>query len=279
MQRAPAVAGSFYPAQPHALKAEVARFLVRAPVPQAVKAVVSPHAGLRYSGAVAGAVYASIQCPAVFLMLGPNHRGVGAPVAIMSAGEWETPLGAVAIDRDLATSLCNTCPLIREDQAAHAREHALEVQLPFLQSLGVSFQIVPLVFGMLPYDICRELARAIAHTVRGTHRPVVVVASTDMTHCGDYYRHHPPAGMTAQTFAYQEDRYAIDRMLALDAKGLYEVVRQRRMTMCGAIPTTVALLACQELGATAATLVRYMTSGDISGDLDTVVGYAGLLIT
>ena len=144
--------------------------------------------------------------------------------------------------------------------------------------LGASVQIVPLVLGLVPYEVCQELARAIAHTVRRTNRAVVVVASTDMTHCGDSYRHLPPAGMTAQMFAYQEDRYAIDRMLALDAKGLYEVVRQRHITMCGFIPTTVALLACQELGATAATLVRYMTSGDISGDLDTVVGYAGLLI-
>ena len=144
--------------------------------------------------------------------------------------------------------------------------------------LGAPVQIVPLVLGLVRYEVCQELARAIAHTVRRSNRAVVVVASTDMTHCGDSYRHLPSAGMTAQIFAYQEDRYAIDRMLALDAKGLYEVVRQRRMTMCGVIPTTVALLACQELGAATATLVRYMTSA-ISGDLDTVVGYAGLLIT
>ena len=130
----------------------------------------------------------------------------------------------------------------------------------------------------MPYEVCQELAQTVARTVRRTSRAVVVVASTDMTRCGDYYRHLPPAGMTAHTFAYQEDRYAIDRMLALDARGLYEVVHQRHITMCGFIPTAVVLLACQELGATAATLVHYMTSGDTSGDLDTVVGYAGLSI-
>ena len=278
MRRTPAVAGLFYPAQPEALKAEVTRLLSPRQAPQPVKAVVSPHAGLGYSGAVAGAVYGRIHCPAVFLLLGPNHRGVGAPVALTAEGEWETPLGAVAIDREVATALRSACPLIREDPVAHAHEHSLEVQLPFLQMLGAAVHIVPLVLGLVPYEVCQELAHAVAQTVRRTSRAVVIVASTDMTHCGPHYRHLPPAGMTAHAFAYQEDRYAIDRMLALDAQGLYEVVRQRHITMCGFVPTTVALLACQELGATAATLARYMTSGDIGGDLDTVVGYAGLLI-
>jgi AmmeMemoRadiSam system protein B len=278
MRRTPAVAGLFYPAQPEALKAEVTRLLSPRQAPQPVKAVVSPHAGLGYSGAVAGAVYGRIHCPAVFLLLGPNHRGVGEPVALTAEGEWETPLGAVAIDREVATALRSACPLIREDPVAHAHEHSLEVQLPFLQMLGAAVHIVPLVLGLAPYEVCQELAHAVAQTVRRTSRAVVIVASTDMTHCGPHYRHLPPAGMTAHAFAYQEDRYAIDRMLALDAQGLYEVVRQRHITMCGFVPTTVALLACQELGATAATLARYMTSGDIGGDLDTVVGYAGLLI-
>jgi len=120
MRRPPAVAGSFYPAHPDALQAEVARLLSFAPEPQVVKAVISPHAGLGYSGAVAGAVFGRIYCPAVFLMLGPNHRGVGEPVALMADGEWETPLGAVAIDREVATALRSACPLIREDQVAHA---------------------------------------------------------------------------------------------------------------------------------------------------------------
>jgi AmmeMemoRadiSam system protein B len=278
MRRTPAVAGLFYPAQPGALKAEVARLLSPRQEPQPVKAVISPHAGIGYSGAVAGAVYGRIHCPAVFIALGPNHMGVGEPVALMAEGEWETPLGAVAIDREVATVLRSACPLIREDPVAHAREHSLEVQLPFLQMLGEAFHIVPLVLGLVPYEVCEELAHAVAQAVRRTSRSVVIIASTDMTHCGQHYRHLPPAGMTAQAFAHQEDRYAIERMQALDPKGLYRVVRQRHITMCGFVPTTVALLACQELGATSATLVRYMTSSDISGDPDTVVGYAGLLI-
>jgi len=278
MRRTPAVAGSFYPAQPNALKAQVARLLSPRHEPQTVKAVVSPHAGIDYSGMVAGAVYGRIHCPEVFLLLGPNHLGIGASIALMAEGEWETPLGAVTIDRHVATVLRSASPRIREDPSAHAREHSLEVQLPFLQMLGEAFHIVPLLLGLLPYDVCQELGHAVAQTVRRSERSVVIVASTDMTHCGPHYRHLPPVGMTAHAFAYQEDRYAIDRIVALDAKGLYQVVRQRQITMCGFVPTTVALLACQELGATAATLVRYMTSGDVSGDLHTVVGYAGLLI-
>jgi AmmeMemoRadiSam system protein B len=256
----------------------VARLLSSRQEPQPVQAVVSPHAGIGYSGTVAGAVYGCIGCPAVFLMLGPNHRGVGEPVALMAEGEWETPLGAVPIDRELAATLRDTCPLVRDDPIAHACEHSLEMQLPFLQMLGEACRIVPLVLGPVPYEVCQELGHAVAQTVQRSGRSVVIVVSTDMTHCGRHYRHLPPAGMTAQAFAYQEDQYAIDRMLALDPKGLYRVVRQRHITMCGIVPTTVALLACQELGATTAVLVRYMTSGDVSGDLDTVVGYAGLLI-
>jgi MEMO1 family protein len=278
MRRMPAVAGFFYAAQPEALKAEIAPLLSPRQGAQPVRAVVSPHAGIGYSGAVAGAVYGRIRCPEVFLLLGPNHMGVGEPVALMTEGEWETPLGAVAIDREVATALQGSCLRIREDPLAHAREHSLEVQLPFLQMLGEAFHIVPLVLGLLPYEVCQELGHAIAQTVQRTERSVVIVASTDMTHCGRHYRHIPPAGMTAHAFAYQEDRHAIDRMLALDPEGLYRIVRQRHITMCGFVPTTVALLACQELGATSATLVCYMTSGDVSGDLDTVVGYAGLLI-
>jgi MEMO1 family protein len=279
MRRMPAVAGFFYPAQPEALRAEVARLLLPRQQPQPVKAVVSPHAGIAYSGAVAGAVYGCIRSPEVVILLGPNHRGAGESVALAPEGEWETPLGAVTVDTEVAGALRRACPLIREDPVAHAREHSLEVHLPFLQVLGAAFHIVPLVLGLLPYEVCQELGHALAQTVQRTGRSVVIVASTDMTHCGRHYRHLPPAGMTAHAFAYQEDQYAIDRMVALDPLGLYQIVRQRQITMCGFVPTTVTLLACQELGATAATLVRYRTSGDVSGDLDTVVGYAGLIIT
>lgn len=278
MRRQPAVAGFFYPDDPEVLRAQTRRLLVATGERQPAMAVVSPHAGLHYSGAVAGEVYGRLQPAAVYLLLGPNHTGRGRPVACMDEGEWETPLGTVAIDRPLALTLQAACPLISQDSLAHAREHSLEVQLPFLQLIDGAFGIVPIVFGLLPYAACEALGRAVAQAVRRASRPVVIVASTDMTHCGGSYRHLPPPGMTAQAFAHQEDRHAIERMLALDPEGLYRVVRQRHITMCGFIPTTVTLVACRELGATNATLVRYMTSADVNGDVDTVVGYAGLLI-
>jgi MEMO1 family protein len=278
MRRKPAVAGYFYPAEPSVLRAAMERLLAPPVDTQPVKAVVSPHAGIQYSGAVAGAVYAYLRVPEVFLLLGPNHAGLGPPMALNTEGEWETPLGTVSIDDELAAALIEAAPRIQEDSVAHAREHALEVQLPFLQAIGTAFRIVPLLLGLLSYDVCAELGHAIARTVHGTGRSVVIIASTDMTHCGRSYRHLPPAGMTAHAFACQEDRYAVERIVALDPLGLYRVVRERNITMCGFIPTTVALLACQELGATSATLVRYTTSGEVSGDRDTAVGYAGVLI-
>jgi AmmeMemoRadiSam system protein B len=278
MRRQPAVAGYFYPEAPDRLRAEVARLLTAEGEARPVKAVVSPHAALQYSGAVAGAVYARMHRPEVCIILGPNHTGVGEPVALMAEGVWETPLGLVHIDRELAEALQAACPFVRQDPTAHAGEHALEVQLPFLQVLGEGIRIVPVVLGMLAYPLCAALGHALAQTVRQARASVVIVASTDMTHCGRSYRHLPPAGMTAHAFACQEDRYAIDRILALDPEGLYRVVRERHITMCGVIPTTVTLVACRDLGARRATLVRYMTSGEVSGDYDTVVGYAGVLI-
>lgn len=278
MRRKPAVAGQFYPSEPDILRAEVSRFTGIHEERRPVKGVVSPHAGIMYSGPVAGAVYAGIHLPEVFMLLGPNHTGLGQPLALVSEGEWETPLGVVPIDRELATDLRAASPILHEDTVAHAREHSLEMQLPFLQALGSGFRIVPLVLGYLPYDVCEALGHAVAQAVQRSSKSVVIVASTDMTHCGRSYRHEPPAGMTAHDFACQEDRWAIDRIAALDPRGLYQVVRERNITMCGFIPTTITLMACRELGATTATLVKYMTSGEVSGDLNTVVGYAGFVI-
>ncbi len=130
------------------------------------------------------------------------------------------------------------------------------MQLPFLQTLGKACHIVPLALGLVPCEVCQQLGHAVAQTVQRSSRSVIIVASTNMAHCGRHYRHLPPAGTTAHAFAYQEDRYAINRLLALDLQGLCQVVQQRHITMCGVVPTIVALLACQELGATAATLVR-----------------------
>jgi AmmeMemoRadiSam system protein B len=265
MVRRPAVAGYFYPQ-----KAEELRSMIRGMVdPEAKKekawAVVSPHAGFVYSGPVAGAVYSSVILPDRFILLGPSHRGQRSVFAIMDEGTWKTPLGEVPIDTELAASLLGGSPLVRVEADAHGQEHSLEVQLPFIQFLKPAFSIVPVcVSPAAEYDALEELGKALAAAIRSSGRNILIVSSTDMSH---YVSHET---------AKRKDALAIDRIRALDGRGLYEVVVEENISMCGFQPTTAAVLAAKELGAARADLVRYMTSGETSGDFSQVVGYAGL---
>jgi AmmeMemoRadiSam system protein B len=229
------------------------------------RAVVSPHAGFSYSGYVAGAVFSSVVLPEHFLILGPSHRGQRSVFGIMTEGSWETPLGEVPIDAALAEALLRSSPLIKEEEAAHGEEHSLEVQLPFLQYLRSGFSFVPLsVSPAADFGALEELGNALAAAIRRAKKDVLVVASTDMSH------------YVSQETARKKDFLAIERIQALDARGLYDVVQAQAISMCGFQPTTAAILAAKELGARRADLVRYMTSGETSGDYLQVVGYAGL---
>jgi AmmeMemoRadiSam system protein B len=231
------------------------------------RAVVSPHAGLIYSGPVAGAVYSSVVLPDRFVILGPSHRGQRSVFAIMNKGSWQTPLGEVPLDSGLAESLLRQSSLVRVEESAHEEEHSLEVQLPFIQFLGTGFSIVPIcVSPVADYAALEELGKGLAAAIRESGRDVLIVASTDMSH------------YVSQETAREKDSLAIERILALDARGLYEVVREEDISMCGFQPTAAAILAAKELGAGRADLIRYMTSGETSGDFDQVVGYAGLRI-
>jgi AmmeMemoRadiSam system protein B len=267
MVRRPAVAGSFYPK-----KAEELRSMIKAMVdPRAIKekarAVVSPHAGFIYSGPVAGAVYSSVVLPERIIILGPSHRGQRSIFGLMDKGSWQTPLGEVPLDPGLAQSLVRHSSLVRVEESAHQDEHSLEVQLPFIQFLSSGFSIVPIsVSPVADYGALEELGKALAAAIRESGREVLIVASTDMSH------------YVSQKTAQQKDSLAIERILALDARGLYQVVLDQNISMCGFQPTTAAILAAEELGACRADLVRYMTSGETSGDFDQVVGYAGLRI-
>ena len=268
MVRKPAVAGYFYPG-----KAEELRALVKGMVdPKAKKkkalAVVSPHAGLIYSGPVAGAVYSSVEIPDVVLILGPSHRGIRALFGIMPEGTWQTPLGEVPVNEALARAILDRFPLVKEDAGGHAAEHSLEVQLPFLQFLKQDFSIVPVcVSPAAEYADLEGLAGALADAVRQAGREVLLVSSTDMSH------------YVSQETARKLDFLAIERMLALDARGLYDVVQEENISMCGFQPTTAVILAAIKLGAAKAELIRYQTSGDVTGDYREVVGYAGIRIT
>ena len=217
-------------------------------------------------GAVAGMVLGRVQIPQRVILAGPNHRGLGAVVALMSHGEWETPLGRVGLDPKLGGLLLKNCPLMREDETAHLQEHSLEVQVPFLQALRPDFKLSPLCLSSLGLDECLELGRGIAAAIKELGEPVLMVASTDMSH-------YEPAEQ-----AKQKDMAAIGQILDLDPAGLYETVARRAISMCGVLPTAVLLEAAKGLGAQKAELVKYTNSGDASGNFNEVVGYAGLIV-
>jgi len=266
MLRKARFAGDWYPGDPVSLRAALQRF-VPADAPQVhALGIVSPHAGYVYSGAVAGQTYARVHVPALAVVACVNHRGIGARAALMASGSWETPLGKVPVDERFCTLLLQNCPFLADDPSAHLREHSLELQLPFLQYRNPGIRLVPVCLQQLSFAECDELGRAIAQTVRANGEQALLVASTDLSH------------FESQEVARELDQQAIEAILALDPKGLYDVVGRKRISMCGVIPTTTILSACLELGARRAELVRYATSGDVSGDFSSVVGYAGILI-
>jgi AmmeMemoRadiSam system protein B len=269
-EREPAVAGRFYPADSLLLAEEVASLLAERPdgratagPPRPAIGVLAPHAGYMYSGQVAGATYARVDVPDRVVILCPNHTGVGKRVAAWPNGAWATPLGRVRVNEALTRELLET-GLASPDREAHRYEHSLEVQLPFLQLRNPEVTIAAVCLGPLSFDRCEELGLQIARVAR--RHQALVVASSDMSH-------HLPAAT-----AKAKDLLALDRVLALDPRGLHEVVSRERISMCGFVPATVMLVAAAEMGAREAELVRYATSGDATGDDRSVVGYAGVVV-
>ncbi len=264
--RQPAVAGRFYPANPDRLLREVRSYTSEGSEKLRAYGCVVPHAGYMYSGHVAGAVYAALDLPQSFVILCPNHTGMGEPLAIMSEGLWITPLGSIKVDSELAEALKNACPELSEDRMAHQAEHALEVQLPFLQALSSNFSFVPITVGVGQFEVLQDLGKALARAITALGRKPLIIASSDMNH------------YESDAVTRVKDGKAIEKILALDAPGLYQVVRREEISMCGYGPAVAMLTAAKELGAASAKLIRYATSGDVSGDRDLVVGYAGIAV-
>jgi len=274
MLRHPAVAGHFYHGSAEALRKQVREFII--PDAKRVKAfgVLSPHAGFLYSGSVAGAVYSGVELPDTFVLIGPNHTGLGAPISLMAHGQWETPLGTVTIDEPLAAAILSRSSRIHEDTLAHLREHSLEVQLPFIQYFKEKFTIVPIQMLDVRLESCLEVGRAIAGAIaecgmrnaESKGSGVLIIASSDMSH----YE-------SAET-AKEKDHKAIHHILDLDPEGLYRTVRDSGISMCGFGPAVAMLSACKTLGATRAELIKYANSGEASGDYKQVVGYAGIVV-
>ena len=266
MIRPAAVAGHFYSSDPKQLAHQVDEYLSSPANKRRALGCVVPHAGYMYSGHVAGAVYSALEIPTRLILIGPRHFPRGEPLAILSEGSWATPLGEAKIDEALAAEIRREFPRLREDSVAHEREHSLEVQIPFLQRLVGNFQFVPIVLGTDRYGVLEDLGHAVAKVVAAENDSVLVVASSDMNHYED------------DAVTRVKDEHAIARVLALDASGLYDTVRREEISMCGFAATVAMLVAVRDRGATQAELVRYATSGDINGERERVVGYAGIVI-
>jgi len=238
--------------------------------------MVVPHAGYVYSGPVAAHSYAALAAdgwPASFVILGPNHHGQGAPLALTSH-DWQTPLGIAAIDKDLHDSLSK--PPLEEDILAHRDEHSIEVQLPFLQHLSDQVRFVPICMAFQEYDVAAEVGELVARTVQG--KDVLLVASSDFTHVGSQYFQLPPQGRTAPAFAAEQDAKAIEPILGLDPKHFAAKVAQDDISMCGYGAVTAMLTAAKRLGATEAKLLKYATSSDVSRDTKMAVGYGAIAV-
>lgn len=264
--RRPAVAGQFYYATAPKLKNQVEQYIIRDSIKEKVIAVLSPHAGLMYSGHVAGAVYSSIEFPDTFILIGPNHTGLGQNVSVMTSGQWEIPTGKFSIDEGLARKILEKSSIAKDDIHAHLFEHSLEVQLPFIAYFSDSVKIVPITVMMASLQECEDVGSAIADAVRESNYNVVIVASSDMSH------------YESDDVARRLDRIAINEILRLNPEGLYNTVKSKNISMCGFIPAAIMLYASLSLGAKEARLIKYATSGDVSGDYEQVVGYSGIII-
>jgi MEMO1 family protein len=264
--RHPAVAGRFYPKDPGRLRADLQSYLSPDETKIDAVACMVPHAGYIYSGHVAGAVFSRIHIPRRCIVIGPNHTGMGRPLSIMSQGEWETPLGQIRVATDLAEALMKAFSPLTEDTEAHHAEHAIEVELPFLQVLQPDLAFVPIALGTQQFDLLEPLGQALAQVVAAQNEPVLIIASSDMNH----YENGKITRM--------KDAKAIEQILKLDARALFDVVKKENISMCGLGPAVSMLVAAKRLAATSGELIRYATSGDVSGDHDMVVGYAGVVI-
>lgn len=265
--RKPAVAGYFYQGEADKLTEQVKSFVESNAEKIRAIGILSPHAGLIYSGEVAGAVYSRLILPDTFILIGPNHTGMGASVSVFPDGSWEMPNGLIEVDKVLASAIIGKSKYAAEDYNAHLGEHSLEVQLPFIQHLTHDFKIVPITLMNTTKDACKDLGDAISGAIKETKKYVLIVASSDMTH------------YESASSAKEKDLKAIEKILSLDPPGLHAIVKQLGITMCGFAPAVTMLYAALSLGATKATLVKYMNSGEVSGDYERVVGYAGIIVT
>jgi AmmeMemoRadiSam system protein B len=277
MIRKPAVAGIFYESDPISLKERIEwcfkHTLGPGGLPELgdrhkIKGIVAPHAGYIYSGPVAAHSYYKLVedgFPETFVILCPNHTGIGSGVSIMAEGEWITPLGSVEIDNEFSQELVLKSGIIDPDPMAHSQEHSCEVHIPFLQYFKKDFKIVPISMWMQDLETSQEIAQSISETTQELGRNIVLIASSDFTH-------YQP-----QEIASRNDYQVLESIEKMDEKLMYNRVNALNVSMCGYGPVATTIMASKDMGAEKGELLKYATSGDITGDYSSVVGYGALV--
>lgn len=293
MLRKPAVAGLFYDSNPEDLKRNIEECFNHKLGPGRIPELgisrdfekftnknqpnsqniniygsVVPHAGYTYSGPIAAHAYYKIVengYPETFVILCPNHTGLGTGISIFNEGKWNTPLGDVEIDEEFANEMISNSNFIDSDISAHVKEHSCEVHLPFLQYFSNDFKIVPIVMWMQDMKSSSDIAEAIVKTTKNLKRSISIIASTDLTH-------YEPKSVAAK-----KDKFVLDAITDMDEFALLNAVETHKITMCGYGPTISTIKASRGLGAKKGEVLKYATSGDISGDFNSVVGYCSAI--
>ncbi len=275
--RTPAVAGMFYPKSKQELKISIRDCFLHkfgpgklspSIVNKKIIGIISPHAGYEYSGPIAAHAYhvISSQTPELVIIIGPNHWGIGRDVATMKEGIWKTPLGDVEVDSQSATEIAKISKTIELDYFAHTRDHCLEVQIPMLQEIfSHKFKILPIILIDQNKDTSIEIGKAMAKIAKSKN--TMIIGSSDFTH-------YEP-----NEYAHKQDESLINSIISLDVEEFYKTLQEKQVSACGYGAIASTMIACKELGATKATLLRYATSGDITGDKSSVVGYASIVFS
>ena len=273
MIREPVVAGQFYPGQKDELENMIKNCFEHkygpgsesTPTSEKIFGVICPHAGYVYSGPTACHSYKSISSlnPELVIIIGPNHFGVGKDAATMTDAQWETPLGLVEVDSESAREIAEKSKFIEIDNFSHSQDHSLEVQVPMLQSIfSNEFKILPIILRAQDLETARDVGNAVSEIVK--KKNAIIVASSDFTHYEE------------NSFAHSQDKALIEPILEMDVERFYQVLMERRVTACGYGAMASVMIACKNLGATKGELLSYATSGDVSGDTSSVVGYGAI---
>ena len=274
--RTPAVAGMFYPGEKNELKESIHQCFLHSFGPgklppteekKKIYGVICPHAGYMYSGPIACHSFYSIssESPELFIIIGPNHWGVGSNVAAMKDCSWETPLGQVEVDSDAASELSKISNIVDLDFFSHTKEHSLEVQVPMLQEVYSKFKILPIILIDQEKNAAEEIGEAVATISK--QKNSMIIGSSDFTH-------YEP-----NEFAHDQDKALIEPILDLDVDQFYKVLYEKNVTACGYGAIASTMIACKKLGATKGELLKYATSGDVTGDTSSVVGYGSIIFT